>query len=83
MNNATTKADERFCNAMASLCISSTINVEAVKACFDWNNHDQSYDSAAMLADSLALALRQMYYLNSEMRVWALDYEMAHVGELV
>ena len=83
MNNAITAADKRFTDAMAALCISASINAQAVEAVFAWNNHDQSNDSAAMLANSLALGMRQLYYLNSELKLLAIDYELAHVGELV
>lgn len=67
----------RFAKSSAELDRIARINVVGLDACFSYYNEGPTEEKAAeMLADSLALAMRQAFYLNKELLILAIGTEM-------
>lgn len=70
-------AAQRFEKSSAELDRIARINVVGLDACYSYYNEGPTEEKAAeMLADSLALAMRQAFYLNRELLVLAIGTEM-------
>ena len=72
---------DRFCAAMTELHTISKVNTAGVTACFENYARYRDQESAEMLAQSLALGLKQIAYCRQEILLLTLDQEVAAIKQ--